>query len=141
MVRLNHSKLAIVLRVEVTREDFYWQIHKRPNDSGVFLMRHMEAYMGNVMSKWDCGLETEGKKMMLGHLRKRYDATLVLLECNMHRDSIRAQLDGFEVVPTGRVVVPTGRYVVPAGKLIIIVSPGRLSLVPTGRVLSPGRVK
>ncbi|GJV74688.1 hypothetical protein Tco_1506272 [Tanacetum coccineum] len=42
------------------------------------------------------------------------------------------------VVPTGRVVVPTGRYVVSAGKVIIIVSPGRLSLVPTGRVLSPG---
>ncbi|GJX34051.1 hypothetical protein Tco_0245608 [Tanacetum coccineum] len=44
------------------------------------------------------------------------------------------------VVPTGRVVVPTGRYVVPAGKVIIIVSPGRLSLVPTGRILSPGLV-
>ncbi|GJX50639.1 putative ribonuclease H-like domain-containing protein [Tanacetum coccineum] len=44
-------------------------------------------------------------------------------------------------VPTSRVVVPTGRYVVPAGKVIIIVSPGRLSLVPTGRVLSLGRVK
>ncbi|GKC86801.1 hypothetical protein Tco_1147450 [Tanacetum coccineum] len=45
------------------------------------------------------------------------------------------------VVPTSRVVVPTGRYIVPAGKVIIIVSTGRLSLVPTGRVLSPGRVK
>ncbi|GJS04353.1 uncharacterized mitochondrial protein-like protein [Tanacetum coccineum] len=45
------------------------------------------------------------------------------------------------VVPTGRVVVPTGRYVVPAGKVIIIVSPSRLNLVPTGRILSPGRVK
>ncbi|GJT76936.1 hypothetical protein Tco_1043661 [Tanacetum coccineum] len=32
----------------------------------------------------------------------------------------------------------TNLYVVPAGKVIIIVSPGRLSLVPTGRVLSPG---
>ncbi|GJY75764.1 hypothetical protein Tco_0480880 [Tanacetum coccineum] len=41
------------------------------------------------------------------------------------------------VVPTGRVVVPTGRYIVPAGKVIIIVSTGRLSLVPTSRVLSP----
>ncbi|GJW45269.1 retrovirus-related pol polyprotein from transposon TNT 1-94 [Tanacetum coccineum] len=48
---------------------------------------------------------------------------------------------GWYVVPTGRVVVPTGRYVVPAGNVIIIVSPGRLSLVPTGRVLSLGRVK
>ncbi|GJU24653.1 putative ribonuclease H-like domain-containing protein [Tanacetum coccineum] len=45
------------------------------------------------------------------------------------------------VVPTGRVVVPTSRYVVPAGKVIIIVSPGRLNLVPTGRILSPGKVK
>ncbi|GKF07913.1 hypothetical protein Tco_0042137 [Tanacetum coccineum] len=45
------------------------------------------------------------------------------------------------VVPTGRVVVPTGRYVVLAGKVIIIVSTGRLNLVPTGRILSPGRVK
>ncbi|GJW27761.1 putative ribonuclease H-like domain-containing protein, partial [Tanacetum coccineum] len=42
------------------------------------------------------------------------------------------------VVPTDRVVVPTGRYVVPAGKVIIIVSPGRLNLVPSGRILSPG---
>nr|GEW33326.1 ribonuclease H-like domain-containing protein [Tanacetum cinerariifolium] len=41
------------------------------------------------------------------------------------------------VIPTGRVIVPTGRYVVPAGK-VIIVSSGRLSLIPTGRVLSPG---
>ncbi|GKB64790.1 hypothetical protein Tco_0920976 [Tanacetum coccineum] len=48
---------------------------------------------------------------------------------------------GWYVVPTGRVIVPTGRYVVPAGKVIIIVSPGRLNLVPTGRILSPGRVK
>nr|GEX07683.1 hypothetical protein [Tanacetum cinerariifolium] len=40
------------------------------------------------------------------------------------------------VVPTGRVVVPTGRYVVPAGK-VIIVSSGKLGLIPTGRVLSP----
>ncbi|GJZ13423.1 hypothetical protein Tco_0548653 [Tanacetum coccineum] len=49
--------------------------------------------------------------------------------------------DAGYVVPAGRVVVPTGRYVVPAGKVIIIVSPGRLSLVPTGRILSPGKVK
>nr|GEW06584.1 hypothetical protein [Tanacetum cinerariifolium] len=43
------------------------------------------------------------------------------------------------VVPTGRVVVPTDRYVVPAGNVIIVGS-GRLSLIPTGRVLSPGRI-
>ncbi|GJX71712.1 hypothetical protein Tco_0308883, partial [Tanacetum coccineum] len=45
------------------------------------------------------------------------------------------------VVPTGRVVVPASRYIVPAGKVILMVSTGRLGLVPTGRVLSPGKVK
>ncbi|GKC71278.1 hypothetical protein Tco_1117161 [Tanacetum coccineum] len=48
---------------------------------------------------------------------------------------------GRVIVPTGRYVVPTGRYVVPPGKVIIIVSPGRLNLVPTGSILSSGRVK
>ncbi|GJT26655.1 ribonuclease H-like domain-containing protein [Tanacetum coccineum] len=42
------------------------------------------------------------------------------------------------VVPTGRVVVPAGRYIVLASKVILIVSTSKLSLVPTGRVLSPG---
>nr|GEX42053.1 ribonuclease H-like domain-containing protein [Tanacetum cinerariifolium] len=41
------------------------------------------------------------------------------------------------VVPTGRAVVLTGRYVVPAGN-VVVVSTGRLSLIPTSRVLSPG---
>ncbi|GJZ86062.1 hypothetical protein Tco_0657672 [Tanacetum coccineum] len=53
-------------------------------------------------------------------------------------DSKRAGVHDWYVVPTGRVVVPTGRYVVPAGKVIIIVSPSRLNLVPTSRILSPG---
>ncbi|GJY40008.1 C2 calcium-dependent membrane-targeting protein [Tanacetum coccineum] len=73
LARLNPNKAIAVLRVEVTREDFYWQTDKRPNDYGVFLMRHMEAYMGTIISKWACGLETEGRKQitMLGRLRKR----------------------------------------------------------------------
>nr|GEW96227.1 hypothetical protein [Tanacetum cinerariifolium] len=40
------------------------------------------------------------------------------------------------VVPTGRVVVHTGMYVVSAGN-VIVVSTGRLSVIPTSRVLSP----
>ncbi|GJS91814.1 hypothetical protein Tco_0774450 [Tanacetum coccineum] len=55
--------------------------------------------------------------------------------------SCRSQPRRLYVVSTDRVVVSTSRYVVPAGKVIIIVSPGRLTLVPTGRILSPGRVK
>ncbi|GJX18521.1 C2 calcium-dependent membrane-targeting protein [Tanacetum coccineum] len=64
--KINDMVVATVL-------DFYGQTDKRPNDSGVILMRHMEAYMGTIISKWACGLETEGRKQntMLGRLRKR----------------------------------------------------------------------
>ncbi|GJZ43884.1 C2 calcium-dependent membrane-targeting protein [Tanacetum coccineum] len=108
--RLNPNKAAAVLRVEVKREDFYWQTDKRPNDSGVFLMRHMEAYMGTIISKWACGLETEGRKQntMLGRLRKRYAATLLLSKCNMHSYIVRAQLEGIQVAegPVKRMKLP-----------------------------------
>ncbi|GKD43676.1 hypothetical protein Tco_1268321, partial [Tanacetum coccineum] len=72
-----------------------------------------------------------------------FDAFLTLVEqicADVSCVQVKTQADWMllYVVPTGRVVVPTGRYVVPAGKVIIIVSPGRLSLVPTGRILSPG---
>nr|GEW32328.1 hypothetical protein [Tanacetum cinerariifolium] len=57
---------------------------------------------------------------------------------NLDEDlSISSSLHKY-VVPTGRAVVPTGRYVVPAGN-VIVVSTGRLSVIPTGRVLSPAQ--
>ncbi|GKD67709.1 putative ribonuclease H-like domain-containing protein [Tanacetum coccineum] len=84
-----------------------------------------------------------------GYRRGTIDKTLFLKKHK--RDIILVQVYVDDIIfgstkkawcdESGRVVVPTGRYVVPAGKVIIIVSPGRLSLVPTGRVLSPGRVK
>nr|GEU55341.1 ulp1 protease family, C-terminal catalytic domain-containing protein [Tanacetum cinerariifolium] len=111
LARLNPNKIASVLRVEVTREDFDWQTDKRPNDYGVFLTRYMKAYMGTIISKWACGLETKRRKqnMMLAHLRKRYAAKLLLSKCNVYSDSVRAQLDGIQVaeVHVKRMKLPT----------------------------------
>ncbi|GKD41951.1 hypothetical protein Tco_1266596 [Tanacetum coccineum] len=82
---------------------------------------------------------------LYGVLMKNKDVTssrdIQLICAEFSSIQVKTQADWMYVVPTGRVLVSTGRYVVPAGKVIIIVSPGRLSLVPTGRVLSPGRVK
>ncbi|GJV58718.1 hypothetical protein Tco_1464818 [Tanacetum coccineum] len=70
--------------------------------------------------------------------RNKDTLVVIILESHYHKDLSALHFGVFVmyVVPTGRVVVPTGRYVVPAGKVIIIVSPGRLNLVPTGRILS-----
>ncbi|GJT57772.1 hypothetical protein Tco_0992826 [Tanacetum coccineum] len=65
-------------------------------------------------------------------------ATAEVVPKSVAGSSFLAASSTLYVVPTGRVVVPTGKYIVPTGKVIIIVSTCRLSLVPTGSILSPG---
>ncbi|GJZ33382.1 hypothetical protein Tco_0578818 [Tanacetum coccineum] len=82
------------------------------------------------------------KGIDLFSVRSNYEFQLTYEICfSIKRDRTPNHNRHRYVVPTGRVVVPAGRYIVHAGKVILIVSTGRLSLVPTGRVLSPGRVK
>ncbi|GKF59301.1 hypothetical protein Tco_0176087 [Tanacetum coccineum] len=101
-------------------------------------------------------MKTENYMVLEGVLMKNTDdvssrdiqlicAEFSSIQVKTHADWMLLQTFIFQssryVVPTGRVVVPTSRYVVPAGKVIIIVSPRRLSLVPTSRILSPSKVK
>ncbi|PWA36366.1 hypothetical protein CTI12_AA600680 [Artemisia annua] len=55
----NHEKSSEVEKSVITHGEFRWQTDKRPNDCGVFVMRHMEDYMGMNLVRWDCGLEEE----------------------------------------------------------------------------------
>ncbi|GJS44911.1 hypothetical protein Tco_0595032 [Tanacetum coccineum] len=82
-------------------------------------------------------LETVSGLVIHMFVEKKYPLSINLIE-RMLDHQLEIAWNSRYVVPTGRVVVPTSRYVVPAGKVIIIVSTGRLSLVPTGRILSPG---
>lgn len=88
--------------------EFHWQIDSRPNDCGVFVMHHMEHYMGYTIVRWDCGLEDERRKQtqQLVNLRKKYVARLLLSECNIHKDKILADLSDIQVV---NVVVKTSK--------------------------------
>lgn len=36
-----------------------WKTKKKNVDSGVFVMNHMETYMGNGVRKWECKFATE----------------------------------------------------------------------------------
>ena len=97
MKNRNHEKADEIINSEITRGEFHWQTDKRPNDCGVFVMRHMENYMGMNVLKWECGLEDEGRKqtIQLGKLRKKYAAKLLLSECNMNKEKIVAAMMKF----------------------------------------------
>ncbi|GJZ37920.1 putative ribonuclease H-like domain-containing protein [Tanacetum coccineum] len=85
--------------------------------------------------------ETSGiLKSFITRVENLIDQRVKVIRCDNGTEFKNKDINQFckRKVPTSRVVVPTGMYVVPAGKVIIIISPSRLNLVPTGRILSPG---
>ncbi|KAJ0584430.1 hypothetical protein HanHA300_Chr00c0194g0727401 [Helianthus annuus] len=66
-------------------------------DSGVYVMRHMETYMGTRRNKWDCGFATQKSKLnkQLLMAKKKYAAKIILSDINLHRarivDAINSQ--------------------------------------------------
>ncbi|GJR11911.1 hypothetical protein Tco_0794563 [Tanacetum coccineum] len=93
---INHGKAAAILECRLVRGNFSWQTNRRAKDYGIFLMRHMESYMGSDIGKWKCGLDVEGKKQntQLGHLRNKYATKLLLADCNIFKGKIRDEMDG-----------------------------------------------
>ena len=68
-----------------------WRTTKNKSDCGVFAMRHMESYFGEVApSKWKMGLGKEGpaQERLLEKLRKKYAAMILLSELNTNRENV-----------------------------------------------------
>nr|GME13353.1 zinc finger BED domain-containing protein RICESLEEPER 2-like [Ipomoea batatas] len=70
--------------VDGKRMQMAWRDHKNKIDCGVFLMRHMETYLGQGVKKWDCGL-VKGGTSKLHKLRIRFMKDLAISEYNIHR--------------------------------------------------------
>nr|GMD28326.1 zinc finger BED domain-containing protein RICESLEEPER 2-like [Ipomoea batatas] len=61
-----------------------WREFNNKIDCGVYLMRHMETFTGQVVSRLDCGL-VKGEYSMLHKLRLQYMKDLVMSDYNLHR--------------------------------------------------------
>lgn len=54
---IDPGKAIICADLEAKRMQISWRIRRiRRTDCGVYLMRHMETYVCQGISKWDCGL-------------------------------------------------------------------------------------
>lgn len=53
-------------------------------------MVHMELFMGEAVSKWDCGLpsESDAQRDMLRRLRFKYATKILLHELNVHAEKM-----------------------------------------------------
>nr|GMD99869.1 uncharacterized protein LOC109162486 [Ipomoea batatas] len=62
-----------------------WRDPNNKEDCGVFVMRHMESYLGGGLRNWDCGLDRQNKSQ-LDRLRLKYVAAILNAENNELRD-------------------------------------------------------
>ncbi|PWA49470.1 hypothetical protein CTI12_AA482120 [Artemisia annua] len=94
MRAMNHVNAEAIDKAELRRPEFLWETDNRPNDCGIFAMRHMETYMGTPIVYWKSGFVAEGKKQVtqLGKLRRKYVTRLLLAECNTQKDRIQTEL-------------------------------------------------
>nr|GME18955.1 ulp1 protease family, C-terminal catalytic domain-containing protein [Ipomoea batatas] len=79
-------KSIICENLKCKRLPMKWRDTGNEVDCGVYLTRHMESYVGERATKWDCGL-TRGDRLQFQLLRLRYMKELCTVDINAHRTS------------------------------------------------------
>ncbi|KAI3759584.1 hypothetical protein L6452_07500 [Arctium lappa] len=80
LYNVGHSSYDSFAGLEPVRIAVKWCTQSNSHDCGVFLMRHMECYMGELPYRWKSGLDVEGPNQVkqLQMLRNKYTAKLLL---------------------------------------------------------------
>ncbi|CAI9268927.1 unnamed protein product [Lactuca saligna] len=75
-----------------------WKVEKEGSDYGVYLIRHMESYMGENEGRWDFGFT--GKKqsdvLALDNLRIKHMAKLMKSQYNIHKSMLEKDAEEYE---------------------------------------------
>ncbi|KVI11001.1 hypothetical protein Ccrd_010593 [Cynara cardunculus var. scolymus] len=76
-----------------------WQTKNNFDDCGVFTMRHMETYMGDMKS-WKIGLAPESKiqENQIANLRMKYVAKILMNSYNVKKDYIIKEVEKFNSI-------------------------------------------
>nr|GMD54437.1 GATA transcription factor 1-like [Ipomoea batatas] len=82
--KISPRRSILCAGVNGKRMQMAWRDSRNKIDCGVFLMRHMETYLGQRISNWDCGL-VKGDTLKLHKLRMRYMKELSIFEFSIHK--------------------------------------------------------
>lgn len=80
MKSVKHPRLNSISKLKPQRYNLKWKTADPNKNSGIFLMRHMETFKGETVSKYVCGIlkEIEPQEAQLNKLRKKYLAKILL---------------------------------------------------------------
>ncbi|KAL8227233.1 hypothetical protein R6Q57_017065, partial [Mikania cordata] len=89
LIQIQHPKTDEIHATPVQKLHIPWATKTNTVDCVVFVMRHMEKFMG-MREQFNCGFSTNGKKKknLLNLLRKRFVLHLLRSEVNVLRDVI-----------------------------------------------------
>ncbi|PWA46454.1 hypothetical protein CTI12_AA511590 [Artemisia annua] len=93
-----HKRYASIKKLNAKIPRLKWSTRSNYRDCGVFAMLHMESYMGEAPSKWDCRLVAESKEQfdMLRRLRFKFATKMLLHELNVHREKMLDEAKEFD---------------------------------------------
>lgn len=91
------DKASVFKSVKPKKMTMSWQTKAQTNDDGIFLMRHMEKYMGEKEDKWevDLGAENLRTSNKIAKLRIFYTAKLANHEINVRKKQNIAEANEF----------------------------------------------
>nr|GMD57203.1 zinc finger BED domain-containing protein RICESLEEPER 2-like [Ipomoea batatas] len=82
--KVHNGRSILCARLVLKRMQMSWHDSKNKTDCEVYLMRHMESFVGQGVSNWDCGL-VKGDYSTLHKLRLQYMKEVAVSEYNLHR--------------------------------------------------------
>ncbi|CAH1415983.1 unnamed protein product [Lactuca virosa] len=98
LLNVNHKSALQIQNVEAEKLRMNWRSRNNDINCGVFLMRHMEVYMGDRTGNWNCGIHKKSSKNynnQLDDMRVKYLTKILLCEINIHRKKIIQQSEVF----------------------------------------------
>nr|GEU82902.1 hypothetical protein [Tanacetum cinerariifolium] len=96
LTTVGHTKASAIFTANLNFMRMKCQSKSKSASWGVYAMRHMETYMGNMMEKCECGLDVDGCKhtSQINKLRVKYAAKILLSGCNIHHKKVGDLLNG-----------------------------------------------
>ncbi|PWA35976.1 ulp1 protease family, C-terminal catalytic domain-containing protein [Artemisia annua] len=98
---VEHPKFYSLRKVVCKRLEMSWRTEDNCIDSGVFLMRHMETYMGSALKNWKCGFKNEelNQQNQIYELRKKYTSKILKSDINVNKKNVLYEVDEYRYKP------------------------------------------
>ncbi|KAI3755082.1 hypothetical protein L1987_54875 [Smallanthus sonchifolius] len=97
-----HHKTDEMDDTVVKRFEMPWRTTVNNKDCGIFMMRHMETYMGEEEKSWQCGFGVESENVQekqIEDLRRKYCAKILLHEINELKHYIVEEMKKYLQIP------------------------------------------